>query len=170
MIFCPPPFMGQSKQLVLIDRTTGTNRGSMTGAGGLAASFNGTTSETYANASRFSASSTTGWVGKTLSTSRVIGKVTTFGTNNSGYGGGTSFTTGGTFTMYLYAKNGTAPSAYNDGTVLGSASITSITNESTGRDISSSDLTTVWDHVWVSLVGGSAGFGSVGELQLYAWE
>jgi hypothetical protein len=159
--------MGQSKALVLIDRTAGTNRGSLTT--NTAVAFDGNTSQAYASCAR-GPSSTTGWIGKSLVTPRAIGKITTFGTNNQGYGSGGSFTTGGTFTMYLYAKTGAAPSAYNNGTVLGSISITAVSNENSGRDILSSDLSTLWDHVWASMVGSPAGFAAMGELQLYAWE
>lgn len=169
MIFCPPPFMiGKPKALVLIDRTTGTNIGNMTTGGGLAAAFDGVTSQSSASCAILG-SATNAYVGKTLAASRAFGQAVVFGSNNAGYVAAPSNTA--TTVLTVYGKQGAAPSGGTDGTALGSVSFADTSNESTGRTISSTDLSTVWDHLWVYVAqGGSAANMLVAELQLYAWE
>lgn len=166
MIFGPPPFMAKSKTLVLIDRTTGTNIGDCTTNGGLSAAFDGNTSQVF-NSSATRQSATTAYVGKTLAASRTFGQAICFGSTNNGYKGGSD----PTVTLTMWGKQGTAPASVTDGTNLGSISFTDQTNESTGRTISSNDLSTIWDHLWLGVAAAGAGGAiSVSELQLYAWE
>lgn len=161
------PALAKKKALVLIDRTTGTNIGNMTSAGGLAAAFDGVTSQTSASCALLG-SATNAFVGKTLAASRAFGQAVVFGSNNAGYvaGAGTP-----AVTLTVYGKQGAAPSSGTNGTALGSISFSDTSNESTGRTIASTDLGTVWDHLWIYVAqGGSAANMFVAELQLYAWE
>jgi hypothetical protein len=84
------------------------------------------------------------------SPAKAIAKAVIHGSNNAGYATGTPL-----ITITLYGKNGTAPASGTDGTVLGSISFTDLANESVGRDIVSTDLTTTWDYVWTNITGAT---------------
>jgi hypothetical protein len=144
-----------------IDRTLGTNIGDAIGGGGLAAAFNGTTSETAASGAQLNAS-TSFYVGKTGNIPRYISKVTCYGSNNAGYVASAD----PTITLTLCGKNGSAPANSTDGTVLGSITFTDSANESTGRDIVSTVQDQKFDHWWVA---GSAVSSSwrIAELRFY---
>lgn len=121
----------------------GTNIGNLTGNGGLAAAFDGTTNQTGA-ASAGRTMATNAYVGKTLSTR--VARLTVYGSNDSGYASGIN----PTVTLYLYGKTGSAPASGTDGTILGQVSFTDTANESGNpRNISSSDTTTTFDHFWM---------------------
>lgn len=65
-------------------------------------------------------------------------------------------------------KVGAAPASATDGTLLGSSSFADQTNESTGRTINSSDITTVWDHIWVAVITTDpADQSAVAELRIF---
>lgn len=128
-----------------ISGATGTNIGDLTGNGGLAAIFDGTTSQADAACGR-AVSVTSAYAGKNYSSSpKKISKVICHGGNNTGF-----WHTGapGT-TLDLYGKNGGAPSNSTDGTLLGTLSFTDTSNESAGRTVTSTDTLTTWDYVWV---------------------
>lgn len=55
--------------------------------------------------------------------------------------------------LTLRAKNGSAPTGPNDGTVLATASFTDV-NAQTARTLTSSDRVTAWDFVWVTVTTG----------------
>lgn len=157
---------GGGPDFVLIDRTAGTNIGDMTAFGGLAAAFDGVTVQGGTACARLSG--TDGYVGKTLAAARTFGKALVYGSNTAGFDTSAGVST---ITLNIYGKNGVAPSSRSDGTLLGTLSFTDTSNESAGRQIDSTDLSTTWDHLWVH-VNTTTGAVSVlcAELQLYAWE
>lgn len=172
------PVIGYSRKaaaggagFVLIDRTAGTNIGDMTVNGGLAAAFDGTTSQTTGSCAR-SAGSDDGWVGKTLASPRTFGKALVYGANNQGFD--SRGVADSSVTLKIYGKSGTAPANKTDGTLLGTTGpFTDQLDESGGRQVDSTDTSTTWDHLWVYEHTGGSGAGQVlycAELVLYAWE
>lgn len=147
----------------LIDRTAGTNIGNMTDNGGLAAAFDGTTAQAATACAR-SVDASAGYVGKTLAASKRFGKAIIYGSNNFGYqSAGTN-----TVTVNIRGKAGTAPSSRTDGTIVGTASFTNTSDESTGRTITSTDGATLWDHIFADVThNGADGKMLVAELELY---
>jgi hypothetical protein len=163
-----PPDTAPGLEEAEIDREAGTDIGNMTQGGGLAAAFDGETSESPNQCSR---QDTPGWVGKTLAAPTRIARARIYSSNNSGYceddGAGQP-----NITLQLYAKQGAAPSSSTDGTLLGSTGSFGDSNTSLmTRDIISNDIATEYDHVWVR-VSKSSGAGErmlIGELQLWEW-
>ena len=160
---CPfLPYLPRRKVLTetLYDRTTGTNIGDMTATGGLAASFDGNTSQSNAQCSVRSNLSN-GFVGKTMGASAPISKIVVRSTNNIG------FTNTGNVTIQLYAKT-SAPSSGTDGTLLGTNAIGSGGSNSTDYTVTSSDTTTSYSNVWAYITssGGSADIYCA-ELSIY---
>jgi len=154
----------------IIDRTTGTNIGDMTANGGLAAAFDGDTTQggtTTANKTSVS-SAGSAYVGKTTAAPTAVESVTVHGTDNQGYVASVNPST----TLTLFGKQGSAPANSGDGTSLGSTTFTDTANESTGRTINSSDTATYWDHVWVRLThaDGSARTVGIAELVITGWQ
>lgn len=149
----------------LIDRTTGTNIGDLTENGGLAAIFDGTTSQNSADCGRKS-SATFAYFGKTTAVPTAIESVVAYGSNNLGFINNINPST----TLDLYGKQGSAPANSTDGTLLGTTSFTDTADESAGRTVSSSDTATYWDHVWVRVShAGAANNIVVAELQMTGW-
>lgn len=126
----------------LVDRTLGTNIGTFTGNGGLAAVFNGTTSQSYTVSGVHTGGD--GYVGKTHPAARICSRVVCHGAVDLGFS-----SVNNSCTLELYGKNGSAPSSSTDGTLLGSITFTDQTNESAGREIVSSDQSTAYDHWFV---------------------
>jgi hypothetical protein len=145
-----------------ISGSTGTNIGNMTGQGGLAAAFNGVTNATAAtNSAALTSVTNQAYVGKTYSPGRTISQVVVYGSNNNGFFSSANPDT----TIELYGKTGSAPANASDGTLLGSVTFTDTADESAGRTITSSDTTTVFDHVWMRLTqSGAAATGYVAEV------
>ena len=144
-----------------ISQGDGTAIGDMTSGGGLAAAFDGNTSQSYTVTAN--SSGTTGYVGKTLSAPKAISKVDTYSTNNFGYTGGTS---GSPVNISLYAKNGSVPANGTDGTLLGTVSRTE-SNALLTDTITSSDDTTLYDHVWIYLSQTGSTGCRIGEAEFY---
>lgn len=155
---------GASAATAQIPRASGSNIGDLTGGGNLAASFDGTTSQAEAACST-KASATSGYIGKTLATSKRISSVKVYGSNNSGYISGAN----PTVTLDLYAKQGTAPANATDGTIIGTlAPFTDTANESTAKTITSNEQGIEYDHVWVRLShNGSAATVAVAEFEIF---
>jgi hypothetical protein len=160
--FFVPPVVSLTEYL--IDRTTGTNIGGMTGNGGLSAAFDGVTNQVATSTATSTGGETLNSIGKTLAVPSIISKCIVFGSNNLGY----SSNSPRTITLSLYGKVGSAPTSHTDGTLLGTLTpFTSLSNESTGRTITSSDLTTVYNHVLLAIAANSNTFLACAELQLY---
>lgn len=141
------PSIGSSSA---ISGATGTNIGDMTGNGGLAACFDGTTNKPNSTSASKSAA-TLSYVGKNYSASpKKIAQAQTYGSNESGYVG----TANPSVTIKLWGKNGSAPANASDGTELGTVTFTDTNNLTNDpRTITSSDTTTSYDYVWVSITG-----------------
>lgn len=150
-------------ELVLINRTAGTNIGNMTGSAGLAAAFDGETAEANANCASL-ASATDAFIGKTLAGTKVFGQAIAYGSNAAGFS-----SLNIELTLRVYGKTGAAPANSADGTVVGTLVFTDTANESAGRVIESTDLVAAWDHLWLRITGGSASTLRVAELVLYEW-
>lgn len=148
------------KQLVLIDRTAGTNIGNMTANGGLAAAFDGTTNAVHSSCAAQSVGD--GWVGKTLASAKIFGRAIVYGSNNRGF----VFGSNPTVTLYIRGKNGSAPSSETDGTILGTVTFTEGDDESAGRVINTTDPNNTWDHLFVHGTA-SPEFTYLAELVLY---
>lgn len=156
----------------LIDRTLGSNIGDAIGGGGLAAIFDGTTSQTVA-ASGNKGAATFAYAGKTLGTAAPIYKAIVYGSNNNGYVSGVN----PTITIDLYGKAGAAPANSTDGTLLGTISFTDTADESgnprtviQGDGAPAGDTVTIFNHVWVRVSqDGAAGTMSIAEVQLFAY-
>lgn len=146
--------------------TGGSTLGDMTGDGGLAAAFDGTTDQATA-ACATKASATEAYVGKTLASASRIYGATVYGSNNNGYVSGAN----PDITIELYGQTGDAPISDTDGTLLGTlAAFTDSADESGNpRTVLSEDTTTEYDYVWARIThDGSAGTMSVAEVQLFS--
>lgn len=152
--------------------------GTLTGDGGLAAAFNGSTSQLAGNSAALSSSSGTpvagtnvgfnGYIGQnysgTVATHYAIDHVTLFPSSDQFFGalsiagsGGAYITGTWSINFVLYASN-SSPASYNNGTVLGSTSIQvpgifPIGVYHVGAfpiTIGSSDKVTLYKYVWVA--------------------
>lgn len=148
-----------------LDYSGSTNIGNMTNGGGLAAAFDGDTTQNGGVGAQRS-TQTTAFVGKTLAADAVISSAKVYGSDNLGYVEGSN----PSVTITLYGKTGTAPSSGTDGTSLGSITFTDTADESAARTITSTS-TALWTHVWVYITHGGAGANMhLAELELFSVE
>lgn len=82
-----PAFSSGLGTLTAVSAGAGTAIGTMTGNGGLAASFDGTTNQAFAAASGTPAAGNTGYVGKDWGSgnTKLIGSFTAYSTNDAGF-------------------------------------------------------------------------------------
>lgn len=153
-----------ARVLTLIDRTAGTNIGNMTVNGGLAAAFDGTTSQARLSCATISVSNS-GYVGKTLAANKIFGQAIIYGSNDQGFIRTDDVST----TINIRGKTGAAPSSATDGTIIGTLSFTDTSNESAGRTITSTDTTSLWAHIFAEVINNAASGRDihVAELVLY---
>ncbi len=124
----------------LVDVSLCTPIGDLTSGGGLAAAV------TYGDSGTTGYATTTdGYAGWSLNTPQVILSCDVISASNGFDASGLT----SSITLTLYGKQGSAPSSRTNGTVLGTTTFTDI-NAVTTKNISSSDTTTLWDHVWVT--------------------
>lgn len=140
--------------------------GDMTSNGGLAAAFDGTTSQgtTEGASSASTAASTFVYVGADYSAApKVVGSVDVYGSNNAGFVSSSN----PTVTLRLYGKNSGAPSSSTDGTQLGTASFTDTADESAGRTITNGGSIGPWDYLWIAVShdDGTSRFMRVAEVE-----
>jgi hypothetical protein len=121
---------------------TGSTFGDMTANGGLAASFDGTTSSD-SSVCAFKATATSSYCGKAFSAAQKIARVDTYGSNNAGYLGVNQSTT-----ITIYGKS-SSPANATDGTVLGSTTFTD-TNATQQKQIAC-DASTAYQYVWATI-------------------
>jgi hypothetical protein len=153
-----PFFMPASTAETLI--AGGTNIGDMSAGGGLAAAFDGTTSQASTAGARVVANN--GYIGKTLAVPCAITRCEAWPSNNTGFDN----SGGGSITLTLYGKQGSSPAGRTDGTTLGTVTFTDDTT--TMRSITSSDQSTIWDHAWLGVVdAGAGGATNCAELKMY---
>lgn len=147
--------------MALIDRTLGTNIGDLTGTGGLAAAFDGVTTQAAAAcATKFS--DQRAYVGKTLAAAVKFARATIYGASDTGFCGGVN----PSVTINIRGKQGAAPSSGTNGTIIGTLTFTDTADESAGRIITSTDIATEWDHLWAELSTASSANWRVAELVL----
>lgn len=159
-----PPVSGRGPAS-LIDRTTGTNIGNMTNNGGLAAVFDGVTSQSGPNsAQNFSGGS--GYAGKTVAAPTAVDFVNVYGGSNQGYVAGAN----PSVTINLRGKNGAAPSGPTDGDLLGTTGSFTDTNTTNMKVIDSADKNTVYDHVFVEISQATNDAPCLAELEIYGWQ
>jgi hypothetical protein len=155
---------GANSPSLLVDGST--KLGNATGGGNLASAFDGTTSQAAA-ASASLTSTTSIWIGHTLTTAKAIAKIIVYGTNDVGYVTGAN----PSITITAYGKNGTAPANGTDGTALGSVTFTDTANESGNpRTITVANPLneTTYEHVIINIVqDGSAATMAVAEMDTY---
>lgn len=143
----------------LISGSDGTNIGTLTSQGGLAAAFNGTKVTGFVNCAG-SGGATSAYIGKDDNASpKSISKVVVRGSSDYG------ISSSGTFSLALYGKNGTAPASSTDGTLLGS--VTGQTDTlGADQELTSNDMSTAYDHRWVK-IDSSSGSIYVAEVEFY---
>lgn len=66
----------------------------------------------------------------------------------------------------IYGKTGSAPSAWNDGTLLGSATL-GAGGSASSLSIISTDNVSAWDHLWLAVQHASGGTAFVADMTLY---
>jgi hypothetical protein len=139
---------------------TGSVFGSMTGGGGLASGFDGTTSITNGGGPYMNGTSN-GYFGKAFSSATSISRCIVYPPNDAGFGN-----TGGTCSLSIYGKNGT-PSSGTDGTLLGSISFTD-PNDNTEYARTIEFTAASYTHFWVYISQSGAGRVSSSELEYYS--
>lgn len=153
----------------LWDRTTGTNIGDFTDTGGLAAAFNGVTSDSVAAAAtKQTGNLNNGYVGKNLGAAHIIDKIEVWGCTGVGFQGGT-----GSFSINIYGSNSLPGGAtpWNNGTLLGTATVTdAATNHMETVSTSAGASGAAYQYVWFAPVS-TASYGLFcAELKIYTWE
>ncbi len=143
----------------IIDPTTGTNIGSMTSGGGLAAAFDGNLFQTSGACAWAGQTGNGTYVGKQLAVASTISSAKVYPSTDRGF-----FINNESITIQLYAKH-TAPGSLTDGTVLGTVTFSDGTAAQT---IISSDTTTAWEYVWARIKPPTSGACYCAELQLYS--
>lgn len=145
-----------------VSGATGTNIGSMSANGGLAAAFDGTTSQGFASCAQMTGGA--GYVGKTYSPAKAVTSVDIYSSSDTGFSGGGA----ADIDISFYGKNGSAPANGTDGTLLGSVTTFSDVNSTTQKSITSNDQSTTWDHVWIYVESSAGGADTrVAELIIY---
>ena len=146
---------------ILIPAATGTLFGNMTQNAGLTGAFDGNTNQN-AGTCAVSAAAADGFVGKSFASPKIFHSATVHGSNDHGF----IYANNSSFTLRIYGKKGAAPASAFDGTEVGHLNFTDTTNESAGRAISSADLITAWDHLWLAFFDGVSAESLCGELIL----
>lgn len=145
----------------------GIDGGSATAIGNyssLSAISNGDFSQSHTgSANRNTSSTTSSYAGYTLVTPTNIKRCRISGSNNLGY---IQNYVGFSIGLRLYAKTGAAPANSTDGTLLGSLNISNKANESSPREIISSDTTTIYDHVWIQVIANDGLSGQPGNFYI----
>ncbi len=155
----------------LIDRTTGTNIGDMTGNAGLAAAFDGILNQLNAAcASKGSVAGGTGtaYCGKTFAQPTALDFVDCFGASDDGYVNNVDTQV----ILTLFGKQGAAPANVNDGTQLAQITFTETPPETGARRLTTTDKLTYWNHAWVRLMwnpSGSSRGTYMCEIQMTGW-
>jgi hypothetical protein len=124
------------------------------------AAFDGNTAQASAAAAFKSSSSLNSYIGKNFSAAaKKIDHAIVYGSTVEGFSTGAT-----TMTVSLYGKNGSAPGAYNDGTLLASNSVTdgpSVTTTLTAAPIAT------WDYVWVAMEHSGSWSFYLSEIEFY---
>lgn len=139
--------------------------GNMTSGGGLSSAFNGVTDQNGASSAELSGSTGVqtiiGYVGQNYSgcspADYAVASATIFPTTDQGLASASIQSAEITGTAYLYGSN-SAPSVYNNGTLLGSASLGSVSGPgypavlgTAPITITSDNLATTYAYLWVAI-------------------
>lgn len=155
VLVAPPP-----PTLVLVDKSIGSLLGDMKAAGGLAAAFDGVSIQTgAASAGRNTASAA--YLGKTLPSPLVFGKMVVRGAKDGGF----VLASNNSVTLTVYGKNGTPPTSATNGTVIGTITFQDTYNPP-AQSIDSTHTSTAWTHIWVRMAG-TAGSFRIAEVDLF---
>jgi hypothetical protein len=150
----------------LLSFASGTNRGDLTGGGGIDTCFDDDVTEAQA-ACATAAAVTSGYAGRTLASSAVAipKRAWCYGSSDAGYVSAIN----PTVTLDLYGKTGAAPSTSTDGTLIGTVSFTDTANESaTKREIALSTTNFQANHIWVRIShNGAANTTGIAEIIVY---
>lgn len=149
------------RRAILIPAAAGTIFGNMTNNGGHAAAFDGNTSHA-SGACAAGTASVDAFIGKSFASPRIFHSAMVHGSSDFGF-----FWSGNPgMTLRIYGKKGAAPASAFDGTEVGFFSLTDTGNEAAGRAISSNDLHTAWDHIWLAYHNGGSNTALCAELIL----
>ncbi len=137
--------------------------GDAAGGGGLAAAFDGTTSQTISTGAWKSGANASAYIGKNISGSpSTVGGATVTATSDFGFSGNAADST---VTVALYGKSTSgAPASGTDGTLLGTWSGTD-SNGATAT-ITSSDGTTLFKYVWIYITDSGSDDGGKGAAEV----
>lgn len=148
----------------LIDRTSGSVISNFNSLPGNA--FDGVTSQGNGFcAGKSATAANSGYVGKTMAGPTAIENATVRGSSNLGYVDGSN----PSVTLELYGKQGSAPSSATNGTLLGTITFTDTNNESSARQIDSTDVNTYWDHLWIRLSQSTNSAIRIAEIEMTGW-
>jgi len=144
---------------ILFDRTAGSNIGDMSGGGGLAAAFDGTTAQNAA-ASASLAASTTAYVGKDHGSgqSNIVTSYVVYPSTDQG------FTTDANLSIRLYGSN-SLPATATDGTLLHDSGSFADSLSAQTYNFVDIDTSTGFRYHWVTIVPASSATNYVAEVQ-----
>jgi hypothetical protein len=147
-----------------VDKAAGTAIGDMIGGGGLAAAFDGNTSQT-AGISALKASTTDAYAGKSWSSKKVPSKAVVYSASDVGWTG----SAGVSITINFRVKTGLAPTGPTDGTII--ATTGAFSNPSSGLPQSKTLTPTAgslaYDHWFIEIILGTSGSACCAEVQFY---
>ena len=148
-----------------VDVTAGTNFGNMTAQGGLAAAFDGNTTQEYAQSAV--RATRPGYVGKTFPSPRRLEKMVATSTSNAGFdSAGVSHI----IQIRFYATTGAAPTDAYDGTLLAEISNHDDVVRPATLPLTSSDQSTHFEHAWCTIISQDSGdHTAVAEVVFFGW-
>lgn len=154
----------------ITDYTGTTNIGDMTGGGGLAAAFDGTTSQAFGSCASASPGGTTpAYVGKQWAggVGKIIGRFIVYDPNNEGF-----TSSAASVTFKLYGKNG-APASPTDGTLLFTSPSQGYSADTVFYDtgaVNSIDISQPYTRHWITITPlASTGSLYIAEAVFYEW-
>lgn len=144
---------------ILFDRTAGTNIGNMTGGGGIAASFDGTTGQAAAASSSLAASASA-YVGKDHGSgvSEIVTSYVVYPSTDQG------FTTDANVTIRLYGSD-SLPANSTDGTLLHDSGSFADSLSAQTYNFVDIDTSVGYRYHWVTIIPASSATNYIAEIQ-----
>lgn len=148
-----------------IPQATGTPIGGLDQGGGLAAAFDGNTSQDNTTGAYTGGSHPTSemWIGKTFSAPKVFSRLQVYSCVTDGFQSGAN----PSITLRVRGKNGAAPASATDGTII-SNELTFTDVAATMKELVSIDLVTAWTHVFLEILPAANANACCAEI--YMWE
>lgn len=145
--------VGSSAVQTQIPQGTGTPIGDMTSNGGLAAAFDGTTSQAYLSSAYRNANQQVTYVGKDWGGGgdKIVTGFRAYGSNDRGFKNNADTN----ITITLYGK-ATSPSSATDGTSLGSVGPTTDSNGLMMEKLTGITTTTAYRYHWLVIDGSNS--------------